>query len=102
MRSPFTLACLVCSVLFVGVVVSGNDDKDERRSDDARVQRGFAITPVKLTFKKKDRDLVGLGSYIVNAQGGCNDCHKATRHAFITIPQEPPALSIFVFPPAGR
>ena len=33
---------------------------------------------------------------------GCNDCHKATKHAFITIPQEPPALSIFVFPPAGK
>lgn len=33
---------------------------------------------------------------------GCNDCHKATQHAFITIPQEPPALSIFVLPPAGR
>jgi hypothetical protein len=33
---------------------------------------------------------------------GCNDCHKATQHAFITIPQEPPVLSIFVFPPAGR
>ena len=33
---------------------------------------------------------------------GCNDCHKATQHAFITIPQEPPALSIFVFPPVGR
>ena len=33
---------------------------------------------------------------------GCNDCHKATRHAFITIPQEPPQLSIFVFPPAGK
>lgn len=31
---------------------------------------------------------------------GCNDCHKATQHAFITIPQEPPALSIFVLPPA--
>lgn len=82
MRSPFTLACLICSVLFVGVVVSvrGDDDKDERRSDDARVQRGFAITPVKLTFKRKDRDLVGLGSYIVNAQGGCNDCHTCPSY----------------------
>ena len=35
------------------------------------------------------------------AVDGCNDCHKATKRAFITIPQEPPALSIFVFPPAG-
>lgn len=36
------------------------------------------------------------------AVGGCNDCHKATQHGFITIPQEPPALSIFVFPSAGK
>jgi hypothetical protein len=36
------------------------------------------------------------------AVGGCNDCHKATQHAFITIPQEPPQLSIFVFPPASQ
>jgi len=33
---------------------------------------------------------------------GCNDCHKATQHAFITIPPEPPQLSIFVFAPAGK
>jgi hypothetical protein len=36
------------------------------------------------------------------AVGGCNDCHKATNHGFITIPQEPPALSIFVFSPTGK
>ena len=36
------------------------------------------------------------------AVGGCNDCHKATQHGFITIPQEPPVLSIFVFPPTGK
>jgi hypothetical protein len=35
------------------------------------------------------------------AVGGCNDCHQATKHAFITIPEEPPALSIFVLPPKG-
>ena len=33
---------------------------------------------------------------------GCNDCHKATQHAFITIPHEPPQLSIFAFAPAGK
>lgn len=33
---------------------------------------------------------------------GCNDCHRATKHAFITIPPAPPQLSIFVFPPASR
>ncbi|WP_051329265.1 hypothetical protein [Geminicoccus roseus] len=43
--------------------------------DYARVHRGYAIAPVRLNLKNRDRTLVGLGSYIVNAQGGCNDCH---------------------------
>jgi len=51
------------------------DDDDDNGTDAARIHRGFEIAPVSLHFKKKDRDLVGLGSYIVNAQGGCNDCH---------------------------
>jgi len=32
---------------------------------------------------------------------GCNNCHQATKHAFITIPEVPPSLSIFVLPPSG-
>ena len=42
-----------------------------------RIQTGFRIAPVRLRFYRQKRDLVGLGSYIVNAQGGCNDCHTA-------------------------
>jgi hypothetical protein len=41
-----------------------------------RVKRGFAIAPVKLNLRGKDPWLVGLGSYIVNAQGACMDCHS--------------------------
>jgi hypothetical protein len=44
-------------------------------TEEARIQRGLAIAPVPLDLTGKDRALVGLGSYIVNAQGGCNDCH---------------------------
>jgi len=54
-------------------------DKD-KDTDDARVQRGFAFTReqgIKLDFARRDRELVGLGSYLVNAVGGCNDCHTA-------------------------
>jgi hypothetical protein len=40
-----------------------------------RIARGFEIAPVRLNLEGKDRDLVGLGSYLVNAVGGCNDCH---------------------------
>ncbi|MEP7305125.1 MAG: hypothetical protein ABJA98_06370 [Acidobacteriota bacterium] len=28
-----------------------------------------------MNLRHKDRDLVGLGSYLVNAVAGCNDCH---------------------------
>jgi hypothetical protein len=37
---------------------------------------GLRIAPVSLNLRGKNVELVGLGSYIVNAQGGCNDCHN--------------------------
>ena len=39
------------------------------------IQRGAAIAPVPLNMKGLNPALVREGSYIVNAQGGCNDCH---------------------------
>jgi hypothetical protein len=51
------------------------DDDDER--DESRIHVGFQIAPVPLNLDDKDRGLVGLGSYLVNAAGSCNDCHSA-------------------------
>ena len=45
-------------------------------SDASRAKHGLEIAPVKLKLKGLDRGLVGLGSYFVNAVGGCNDCHS--------------------------
>jgi hypothetical protein len=46
-----------------------------------RILRGFEIAPVPLNLRAKNLALVGLGSYIVNGQGGCNDCHTAPPYA---------------------
>ena len=46
-----------------------------------KVYQGFKIAPVKLNLKGKNPRLVGLGSYIVNAQAGCNDCHTNPSYA---------------------
>jgi hypothetical protein len=46
-----------------------------------RVARGFQISPVHVTLRNRDRNLVGLGSYLVNAVGGCNDCHTNPSYA---------------------
>lgn len=43
--------------------------------DAKRIARGLKIAPVPLNFAGLDRDLVGLGSYLVNGLGGCSDCH---------------------------
>lgn len=55
------------------------------RADDSgeqsRIRKGFQIAPVALDLRGKNRALVGLGSYIVNAQGGCNDCHTAPPYS---------------------
>jgi hypothetical protein len=37
--------------------------------------RGLAIAPIPLNLQHKDRNLVGLGSYLANAVAGCVDCH---------------------------
>ena len=44
-------------------------------ADRARVKTGYAIAPVPLDSRGKDWVLVGLGSYIVNAQSACADRH---------------------------
>jgi hypothetical protein len=41
------------------------------------VQIGLDIAPVKLNLTGKDPTLVGLGSFIVNAQADCNGCHTS-------------------------
>src|SRR6202521_1597006 len=57
--------------------VQAQEDDDDRDSNDPRIEQGFDIAPVRLNLDGKNRSLVGLGSYIVNAQGDCNGCHSA-------------------------
>jgi len=45
--------------------------------DESRIQQGFAVAPVPLNLAGKNRALVGLGSYLVNAVADCNGCHSA-------------------------
>ena len=44
------------------------------------IQRGAELSPVPLNLKGLNPALVHEGSYIVNAQGGCNDCHTVPSY----------------------
>jgi hypothetical protein len=73
---PFALVALT--------LVLARDSEGQRPAPDteaSRIQQGFRIAPVPLRLKGRNRDLVGLGSYIVNAQAGCNDCHTNPSYA---------------------
>lgn len=68
-------AIVLAAMLSTSRRVRATDDDDDR--DDSKVRRGFHIAPVPLNLDNKDRELVGLGSYIVNTHGDCNGCHSA-------------------------
>jgi hypothetical protein len=78
MKSTLTVACAVLgvamSVTAVGVMPT------LAQEGDSRIQRGLALAPVPLNLTGLNKARVGLGSYIVNAQGGCNDCHTAPSY----------------------
>lgn len=82
-----------CALLSLGALVGCSSDSpstgvnanqappttDPNERD--RIEKGIQIAPVPLNLTGKDRDLVGLGSYIVNAQAGCNLCHTNPPYA---------------------
>jgi hypothetical protein len=67
--------------VLVGVVISSGQVRaggagDDDQLGDSRVSQGFRIAPVPLNLAGKNKALVGLGSYLVNASGDCNGCHS--------------------------
>jgi hypothetical protein len=69
---------------FAGLIIAGallvsprvHADDEHSNSDEFRIKRGLEIAPVHLTYDQHNRNLVGLGSYIVNAGSDCNGCHS--------------------------
>ena len=76
---PFAILLASLSVVTVVVLIATSSHLPKVKAQsygDSRVEVGFAIAPVPLNLAGKDRALVGLGSYLVNA-ASCNDCHSA-------------------------
>jgi len=54
-----------------------NNDNNDNSETQSKIKIGFQAAPVPLNLTGKNRSLVGLGSYLVNAAGDCNGCHSA-------------------------
>ena len=58
--------------------IQAKEAKDKAPSgggDGQKAKIGLEIAPVPLNLAGRNKKTVGLGSYLVNAVAGCNDCH---------------------------
>jgi hypothetical protein len=83
MRAIALVAAIpLCTGVVSDVVIADESEQQPETNafGDSRVRTGFRISPVDLNLRGKNPALVGLGSYIVNAAGACNDCHTFPAH----------------------
>jgi hypothetical protein len=79
-KSCAKLAGAVAVCLAIGLAAMSIKAPRAHADDDdteSRIKIGLAIAPVPLNLHGKDRAMVGLGSYLVNAIGDCNGCHTS-------------------------
>ena len=71
----------IISIALTGILIRSPHGRAQDGGDDSlRIKQGFQIAPVKLNLAGKSPDqvdLVGLGSYWVNAVSDCNFCHTS-------------------------
>jgi hypothetical protein len=79
-----TIAVAVAIIVFVGSVEMAVTSAQSQGTNESRIQTGFAYAKtqgIALNLTGRNRALVGLGSYLVNAVAGCNDCHTQPAYA---------------------
>jgi len=80
-KRSYSLAALaslsVAALLSCWLAAPAKADYDDDDGTEAKIRKGLAVAPVPLDLTRRNIRLVGLGSYIVNVQSGCNDCHSA-------------------------
>lgn len=94
----FAKAAAVVAAVVIGVVAILSrplplEAQNNSETIQQLVQQGFAIAPVPLNLAGKDPNLVGLGSYLVNAVGDCNGCHSSGT---------PASLFLYPYLPGGN
>jgi hypothetical protein len=57
--------------------------ESENESEESQSKTGLKIAPVPLNLHGKNVELVGYGSYLVNAVNGCNSCHSPAQTQFV-------------------
>lgn len=73
-------ATVFATSISLAALTSDDDHGNGLTGNGQRIQAGFAYVKaqgISVNLKHRDPELVGMGAYLVNAVGGCNDCHTA-------------------------
>ena len=73
-------AAFLAALALVGDAPTHAQGGGDPQGDEAKARIGLAISPVELDLTGKNPALVGLGSYIVNAQAQCSNCHTQPQY----------------------
>ena len=81
MKANTVVGIVACGFAsYLGMAMLGADQGGSSDDESSRILTGFNYVRsqgITLNLEHRNRALVGLGSYLVNAVGGCNDCHTA-------------------------
>jgi hypothetical protein len=77
-RTFITTGSGIAGLLIAGLLLHSSKGQAQSSTtfDTTKVLKGFQIAPVPLNMQGLDPNLVGYGSYLVNAVGDCNGCHS--------------------------
>lgn len=78
---PTRVFTIVALAGICAMAAFSQDTRAQDANEASKIRKGYSIAPVPLNLAGKNIGLVGLGSYIVNAQGGCTDCHTNPPYA---------------------
>ena len=92
--------CITAVVLIAALLTSSAQERDN--ASESQIQKGFSIAPVHLNLQGKNRALVGMGSYLVNATSGCNDCHTSPSYADNPFGGDPGVVNAAAYLAGGR
>lgn len=81
-KSLYRAIVFASSVVISALSVQGQPALDPDLQ--SKINKGFQIAPVPLNMAGRDSNLVGYGSYLVNAVGDCNGCHTADAQTEFT------------------
>ena len=96
-RAVATLGVIVlATMLSSSSPAQAQDNQEALPTDEAsKVEMGLKISPVPLNLAGKNRNLVGLGSFIVNVTADCNGCHTGGGPPNLITPR----VETLVWPP---